>query len=51
MTKLYEWKETMFSVLILGENVSLIGLLNPLMVIFSIWYEFIHFPPLKPCDI
>ena len=34
MAKLYGWKETMFSVLILGGNVSLIDLLNALMFIF-----------------
>ena len=34
MAKLYGWKETIFSVLIFGENVLLIGLSNVMMVIF-----------------
>ena len=32
MTKLYGWKETIFPVLIFGENVLLIGLPNAMMV-------------------
>ena len=34
MAKLYGWKETIFSVLIFGENVLLIGSSNVMMVIF-----------------
>ena len=34
MVKLYGWKETIFSVLISGENFLLTGLSNALMVIF-----------------
>ena len=34
MAKLYGWKETIFSVLIFGENVLLTGSSNAMMVIF-----------------
>ena len=34
MTKLYGWKESIFSALIFGENVLLIGLSNAMMFLF-----------------
>ena len=52
MVKHNGWEETIFSVLILGENFSLVGLSNAIMVAyFSVWYKFIHFPAHKPYNI
>ena len=49
MAKFYGWKETIFSFLIFGENVLLIGLSNAMMVInFLSGINLFSFLPLNP---
>ena len=49
MAKFYGWKETIFSFLIFGENVLLIGLSNAMMVInFLSGINLFNFLPLNP---
>ena len=49
MVKLNGWEETIFSVLISGENLSLIGLLNAMMVaLFLSGINIFIFLPLNP---
>ena len=49
MVKLNGWEETIFSDLILGENLSLIGLLNAMMVaLFLSDINIFIFLPLNP---